>query len=144
MTTEQPAQIEAYAEPGGKLLGPIDASAPISFRHSDFPQWGGVEWNDAIVWIQADHAPPTSLPDLARPTPAPTPIIVERRVEVPIEVTPVCDIETNPRYTVTIEVYDDERVPLGLVTGNGCESQAEAQANADAKADAMKKREATK
>jgi hypothetical protein len=81
--TEAPAQVEAYAAPGGVALGPIDANAPIAYRHSEYPEWGGVKWQGAIVWIEADHAPPTSLPDLARPTPQPSPVYVYVPVEPP-------------------------------------------------------------
>lgn len=131
VATAQPAQVEAYAAPEGVALGPIDANAPIVYRHSEYPEWGGVEWNDAIVWIEADHAPPTSLPDLARPTPAPT---VER-IYIPVE--PPCDVATNPRYVKLIEVTRDG-IPLGEVTGRSCDSQAAAEADAETQAAEMR------
>jgi hypothetical protein len=131
--TEQPAQVEAYAAPGGAQLGPIDANAKIQYRHSEYPEWGGVEWNDAIVWIEADHAPPTSLPDLARPTPAPTPVYI--KVEVPVE--PPCDVAVNPRYVAQIDVALDGR-PLGQVIGRSCDSQADAQTDAETQAAQMR------
>lgn len=131
--TEQPAQVEAYAEPGGAKLGPIDASAKIQYRHSDYPEWGGVEWNDAIVWVQADPGQLAGLPDLARPTPAPTPVYI--KVEVPVE--PPCDVAVNPRYVAQLDVSVDGR-PIGQVTGRSCDSQDAAQADAEAQAAAMR------
>lgn len=126
------ATIAAYAAPGGALLGPIPADSIIKYRYGN-TSWGGVDWHGRVVWIEADHPPPASYPDLAKPTPAPT---VERvYVEVPIE--PACDQEINPRYTAQIDVYDGSR-PLGIAVGRSCISQADAQANADALAAAMK------
>lgn len=126
------ATVDAYAAPGGTLLGPIPADSIIKYRYGN-TSWGGVDWHGRVVWIEADHPPPASYPDLARPTPAPT---VERvYVEVPIE--PPCDQAINPRYTAQIDVYDGSR-PIGIAVGRSCISQADAQANADALAAAMK------
>ena len=126
--TAQSAQVAAYAAPGGAQLGPIDANAPIAYRHSDYPEWGGVRWQGAIVWVKTD-AQLGKLPDLARPTPAPTPVYVY--------VEPPCDPTVNPRYVAQIDVSVDGR-PLGQVTGQSCDSQAAAQADAETQAAAMR------
>ena len=129
--TDAPAQVDAYAAPDGQLLGPIDASAKPAYRHSQHPGWAGVRWQGAIVWVKVDQ-PLDELPDLAKPTPAPTPIVVERIVEVE----PPCSLD-NPRYTAQLDVSLHGR-PLGQATGASCDSQAEAQERAEATAAEMR------
>lgn len=129
--TEATATMLAYAAPEGAQLGPIDASATIEYQHSEYPQWGGVRWQGAIVWVKT-HAigQLLGLPDLARPTPKPTPVYVY--------VEPACDVATNPRYVAQIDVSDARGVPLGQASGASCDSQAEAQARAEAHAAEMR------
>lgn len=126
------ATIAAYAAPNGALLGPIPADMVATYRHSDYPGWAGVNWQGKVVWTR--RPAPDTLPDLAKPTPAPT---VERvYVEVPVE--PACDQETNPRYTAQQDVYATDGRPLGQVVGKSCESQEAAQQNANDLANTMK------
>jgi hypothetical protein len=134
--TEQPAQVEAYAAPGGAQLGPIDASAPIVYRHSEHAGWGGVKSQGSVVWIEASADQLDSLPDLAEPTPKPTP----ERIYIPVE--PPCDPAINPRYVAQLDVSLDGR-PLGQVTGRSCDSQAAAQADAETQAAQMRARAPT-
>lgn len=126
--TSAPAQITAYAAPDGAPLGPIDAGAKPQYRHSAHPGWGGVRWQGAIVWVQAEAEQIAGLPDLAPPTPAPTP----ERIYVPVE--PPCDLAVSPRYVARIDVSAADGRPLGQVTGASCESQAAAQADAEQRA----------
>jgi hypothetical protein len=129
--TEVPATVMAYAAPGGAQLGPIDATVPIQYRHSEHAGWGGVKWQGAVVWIEAEAEQLAGLPDLAEPTPKPTP----ERIYVPVE--PPCDVAVNPRYVAQLDVSLDGR-PLGQVTGRSCDSQDAAQADAETQAAVMR------
>lgn len=122
-------QVDAYAAPGGVLLGPIEVKQP-TYRHSGAPGWAGVLHNGAVVWVRSS-ADLSGLPDLA-PPPTPAVIYVERPVY--IEVEPECDITINPRYTAMIDVYDPRGAWIGEAVGYSCRSQQEAQAHADAEA----------
>jgi hypothetical protein len=132
------AQVDAYAAPDGALLGPIPADTPLHYRHSDFPEWAGVDWQGKVVWIKSE--PAADLPDLRpRPPAAAAPAAAPAPQIIYVEPSPVpCDPQVNPLYSVQEDVYDGAR-PIGQVVGVSCESQADAQANADAAAAAMKK-----
>lgn len=123
--TEAPATVMAYAAPNGAALGPIPADSTITYRYGD-SSWGGVDWHGRVVWIQADHAPPDSYPDLAPVWAAPAPAVIEVPIAVPCL-----------PYVVEMDVLQNG-APIGHVTGRSCDSQAAAQANADALAHQMR------
>lgn len=127
-----PALQDAYAAPGGALLGTIPLTATLAYQHSGYPGWGGVAWQGAIVWVMTD-APLAQLEDLAppptaapRPPSAPAPPI-ETPVAAPAE---PCTLANAP-FVATREVIMNG-VPLEQVRAASCESQAEAEAKADA------------
>ena len=139
-----PPQQDAYAAPGGALLGTIPETATLAYQHSGQPDWAGVEWQGTIVWVQTDQDV-AGLPDLAPPptraprppsapasAPASAPVVVPANLP-PAPAEPPCDPQINPRYTSPLLVD-----PIGSVVGASCESQAEADANAVKLAEAMR------
>lgn len=131
--TPQPPLAASWA-PGGALTLSIDRTAverPVA-RYGD--AWvlvsltGGGE-----VWVAPGDLglSPAEVRALRDLIPPPTPIVVERVVEVPA----ACG-----DYAYVLEVKDDRGVPLGTVTGRSCASQAEAMLRAEALAAEMRAR----
>jgi hypothetical protein len=139
-----PQQQDAYAAPDGAQLGTIPLTATLAYQHSSYPGWGGVAWQGAIVWVEADPAQLAQLPDLAPPpTAAPRPPTLPAEPAAAPAAAPACDVTVNPAYVVKIAVLGPRGEPLGSATGVSCVSQDEAQANADALADQVRSRAAT-
>jgi hypothetical protein len=136
--TSAPRLIDAYAAPGGDVIGPIDANT-IRYR---ILARSGADWmqvdaggTTGRVWFrrqdlpldQVDLAELTAAPDLATPTAAPRPTDPPAPTSGPA---PPCDPDTAP-YRVERPVVGAGGWPLGQVSGVSCVSQAEAEANAD-------------
>lgn len=117
---------DAYDAPGGALLGTIPQTATLAYQHSAWPGWAGVAHDGAIVWVETSAAI-GGLVDLAPPpTPRPAPRVTAPVVApAAVPAPPACDVFTNPRYVVEIDLS-----PIGKVRGVSCNSQEEAEANA--------------
>lgn len=96
--------------------------------------------------MRASAAPPT----VSTPAPptrtmtrtvAPSPTSAPTATPAPPTQTPVVIVEQAPPvqcYSVTLDVTDDRGTPIGIATGESCESQDAAQANAEAQADQVR------
>lgn len=125
-----PLQQTAYASPDGAQLGTIPLTATVTYQHSAYPGWAGVQWQGAIVWVQTKEET-GNLIDLAPP-----PTVVPRPPAPPIAPVVVpparaCDPMVNPIFVIEQDVTGPKGEPLGHVRGVSCNSQEEAQANAD-------------
>jgi hypothetical protein len=97
---------------------------------------------------RAPAPPPTvSTPAPAPPTRtmtrtvAPSPTSAPTATPAPPTQTPVVIVERAPPvqcYSVTLDVTDDRGTPIGIATGESCESQDAAQANAEAQAEQVR------
>ncbi len=67
---------EAYAAPGGAVLGTVPQTVTLRYQNSAYPGWGGFDWDGGIKWVRADAAQLAGLEDLAPPTPPPPPAYV--------------------------------------------------------------------
>lgn len=93
----------------------------------------------------APPAAPTTLP--APPTATrtsttlPSPTIAPTATPEPPTQTPVIVVEQAPPvqcYSVTLDVTDARGIPIGIATGESCESREAAQANAEAQAEQVR------
>lgn len=141
-TLPTPVLQDAYASPGGALLGGIPLTATLAYQHSAWPGWAGVAWQGGVIWVQTDRdlaglpdlaPPPTRAPPIRPPVEAPA-----AAPPAPAEPAAVCDPLVNPPYVVKVAVTGEHGEPLGSATGVSCESQAEAETNAAMLADQVR------
>lgn len=129
--------IAAFWGPGGERAPDVDPGAIISPRARYGETWVSVALDGGgEVWIarsdaQISDADLRALRDLSPP---PTPIVVERQIEV----APRCESAADIRFTSDQTVTNDAGVPIGTVQGRSCYSQADAEANAQVQAEAMR------
>jgi len=93
----------------------------------------------------APPAAPTALPApptrTMAPTVAPSPTSTPTATPEPPTQTPVVIVEQAPPvqcYSVTLDVTDARGIPIGIATGESCESHEAAQANAEAQAEQVR------
>lgn len=133
--TATPRTIPAYWAPGGAAVSVAIRAADAGHFIGRLGEWaqvrlpgGGEVWvrrSDLILGAD-DRAALERAPDRSTPTPAPTPIVIIQQAP-PVE----C-------WSVTLDVLDDRKYPIGRVEGASCESREAAQANAAARAEQVR------